>query len=220
MLLRAYYASAVIGWTLAMAASATLAQEPYAWNLPKGFPAPAVPSDNPMSAAKVELGRYLFYDVRLSSNGTQSCATCHRQERAFTDGLGQSIGSTGEIHPRGSMSLANVAYATTLTWANPTLTRLEDQALVPMYGDHPVELGLNRSDVWLTMFQRDAVYADLFAAAFPGSADPVTRDNLVKALATFERSIISVRTRRNALQQRVTVLFVVPRRSQFLQHEG
>ena len=56
---------------------------------------PAVPADNPMSVAKVELGRHLFYDLRLSGNGQQSCATCHQQEKAFTDGLTTSAGSTG-----------------------------------------------------------------------------------------------------------------------------
>ena len=58
----------------------------YVWNLPQHFPQPRVPATNPMSEAKAELGRYLFYDTRLSGNGTQSCATCHEQERAFTDG--------------------------------------------------------------------------------------------------------------------------------------
>jgi len=92
------------------------AQAGYDWRLPPGFPTPQVPADNPMSDAKVELGRHLFYDTRLSGSGTQSCATCHRQELAFTDGKGQGVGSTGQVHPRGSMSLANVAYAAVLTW--------------------------------------------------------------------------------------------------------
>ncbi len=60
----------------------------YSWNLPKGFPKPHVPADNPMTAAKVELGRHLFYDTRLSINRKDSCATCHKQELAFTDGRG------------------------------------------------------------------------------------------------------------------------------------
>jgi len=68
-----------------------------------------------MSPAKVELGRYLFYDTRLSGNGTQSCASCHKQEKAFTGGRARSVGSTGEEYPRGSMRLVNVAYAQVLT---------------------------------------------------------------------------------------------------------
>src|ERR1700678_619222 len=70
------------------------------WDLPKGFPKPYVPPDNPMTAAKVELGRYLFYDTRMSVNGKSACATCHKQELAFTDGRVASVGTTGERHPR------------------------------------------------------------------------------------------------------------------------
>ncbi len=119
----------------------------YRWNLPPGVPPPRVPADAQMTAAGVELGRYLFYDTRLSGNGTQSCATCHRQALAFTDGRPRSVGSTGDRHPRSSMSLANVAYRDALTWANPTLRSLEEQALVPMLGTDPVELGLAGHEV-------------------------------------------------------------------------
>src|SRR5262245_62888794 len=96
--------------------TAVLAASGYVWSLPTRFPTPRVPTDNPMSDAKAALGRFLFYDTRLSGNGTQSCATCHEQARAFTDGRAQALGSTGEQHPRGSMSLVNVAYAAALTW--------------------------------------------------------------------------------------------------------
>ncbi|MBL8944509.1 MAG: hypothetical protein JNK45_15225, partial [Myxococcales bacterium] len=106
--------------------------EPWVWDLPPGFPEPYVPADNPMSAAKVELGRHLFYDTRLSADGTYACATCHRQELAFTDGLPRAEGVTGELHPRGSMSLVNIAYASSLAWANPTSIDLEEQAKGPM----------------------------------------------------------------------------------------
>ncbi len=93
-----------------------------------------VPADNPMSAAKVELGRYLFYDKRISVNGKESCGSCHRQELAFTDGRARAEGTTGQLHPRSSMSLVNVAYVPLLTWANPTLDSLEEQALDPDAG--------------------------------------------------------------------------------------
>ena len=74
------------------------------WRLPPGFPAPAVPADNPMSAAKVELGRALFYDQRLSFNGAISCASCHSQPLGFSDGHAHAIGALGEAHPRSSMA--------------------------------------------------------------------------------------------------------------------
>jgi cytochrome c peroxidase len=163
----------------------------YVWNLPKGFPEPRVPADNPMTAAKVELGRHLFYDSRLSVNGKASCATCHKQELAFTDGLAASVGATGEAHPRGSMSLVNVAFSAALTWTDPSLTKLEDQALVPMYGEHPLELGLRLTDDFAARLRALPVYVELFHRAFPESRDPFTRENAVYAIASFERSIIS-----------------------------
>jgi cytochrome c peroxidase len=185
----------VAGLAIALAATVPMpAQDAYDWNLPIGFPAPSVPQDNPMSEAKVQLGRHLFYDTRLSGNGTQSCGSCHEQARAFTDGRARSVGSTGQLHPRGSMSLVNVAYAAVLTWANHRQTRLEDQMFVPMYGEHPIELGLNVSDTWLDAFERDQQYRRMFAAAFPRQPGPVSRENLVKAIASFERAIMSARS--------------------------
>jgi cytochrome c peroxidase len=128
---------------LALAAVAALAIEgAYQWKLPAWAPRPLMPADNPMSNAKVELGRVLFHDKRLSVNGSFSCATCHQQSRAFTDGLPVAVGATGEKHPRNSMSLTNAAYNPVLTWADPLQHALESQALVPMFGTGPVEMGL------------------------------------------------------------------------------
>lgn len=183
---RVLFAAALAAWL----GSAALAQGGYSWTLPSGVPAPPVPAYNAMSDGKIELGRHLFYDTRLSGNGTQSCASCHDQARAFTDGKGRGVGSTGEVHPRGSMSLVNIAYAPALTWANPALSRLEEQALVPMYGNHPIELGLDRSDGWIAVIGADPVYQRLFAAA--GAA--VTRGHITNAIAAFERSIVSMRS--------------------------
>jgi cytochrome c peroxidase len=166
----------------------------YSWNLPKGFPKPHVPADNPMTAAKVELGRYLFYDARMSVNGKASCATCHKQELAFTDGRAVSAGTTGQLHSRSAMSLVNVAYSAALTWSDPQMKNLEDQALVPMFGDHPVELGLREGGGFLPMLRSDARYQALFERAFPADDDRFTMKNATKALASFERSIISARS--------------------------
>jgi cytochrome c peroxidase len=147
-----------------------------------------------MTAAKVELGRYLFYDKRMSVNGKESCATCHRQELAFTDGRAHAEGATGQLHPRSSMSLVNVAYAPLLTWAHPTLGSLEEQALVPMLGEDPIELGLEgREQEFLKTVGQDPTYARLFPQAFPGNGQ-ITLQNVTKAIAAFERSIVSVRS--------------------------
>jgi cytochrome c peroxidase len=165
------------------------AQIPYQWDLPAGFPKPRVPIDNPMTAAKVELGRHLFYDVRMSGNGTQSCATCHIQSLAFTDGKARAEGSTGERHPRGSMSLVNIAYAPTFTWRDQGFHTLEEQARVPMFGEHPIELGMDPAgEKFLAIVRADPGYQKLFGA------DPITVDNIIRALACFERSIVSARS--------------------------
>ncbi|MDY7227532.1 methanobactin export MATE transporter MbnM [Hyalangium rubrum] len=181
------------GWLLLLcAACGDSGPEPYVWNLPPGFPEPAVPEDNPMSTAKVELGRHLFYDTRLSANGTQSCASCHRQDKAFTDTLPTAVGSTGEHHRRNSMSLGNVAYAASLTWANPVVPDLEAQALVPLFGEHPVELGLaGQEEVLLQRLAEDAHYPKRFAEAFPEEKQPLTMASVVRALASFERTLLS-----------------------------
>jgi cytochrome c peroxidase len=165
------------------------------WGLPKEIPSPAVPLDNPMNPSKVELGRHLFYDSRLSVNGKQSCGSCHRQELAFTDGKARAEGTTGVTHPRGTMSLANVAYTPLLTWANPTIQTLEDQIPIPMFGVDPVEMGMaGREAQLLTTVRGDSVYQALFPPAFPGQAELYTIKNLIKAIAAFERTIISVRS--------------------------
>jgi cytochrome c peroxidase len=108
------------------------------WNVPQGFPKPTAPANNRMSAATVELGQYLFYDQRMSVNGKESCARCHWQELAFTDGRARATGTTGQGHPRNSMRLVNVAYAPVLAWPNPRLESLEEQALGPMLSVEPI----------------------------------------------------------------------------------
>jgi cytochrome c peroxidase len=166
----------------------------YVWHLPKGFPEPRVPADNPMTEAKVELGRYLFYDKRMSVNRQSSCATCHKQELAFTDGRPQAIGATGEKHPRSAMSLVNVAYGTVLTWSNPGAKALEQQALLPMFAEVPIELGMRPGDAFLPAVRSDPQYQRLFKNAFPDTDEPYTILNVSKAIACFERSIISARS--------------------------
>ena len=160
--------------------------------VPSHFPQPPIPSDAPVTAERVELGRHLFYDQRLSRSGHMSCATCHVQAHAFTDGRPRAIGDTGVAHPRSSMSLANVVYNSKLTWANPLFERLEAQLRVPMFGEDPIEMGLNgREGEVVALLRREAVYATQFPIAFPADADAFTVANLGRAIATFERTLIS-----------------------------
>jgi cytochrome c peroxidase len=105
------------------------------------------------------------------------------------------VGVTGEVHPRGSMGLANIAYSPVLTWANPTQRRLETQALVPMFGEEPVELGLSGAEAMLlARLAEDPKYQSMFATAFPGEANPITLANLTRALASFQRTLLSGRS--------------------------
>jgi cytochrome c peroxidase len=197
-------AASVLGTTLALyclgagiarAADQHPPASDYQWVLPRGFPPPAVPADNPMTAEKVSLGRLLFYEPRLSVTGRHACATCHAQSLAFTDGKARAVGATGELHPRAAMSLANVAYNPVYTWTDAGFASLEAQAMQPLLNRHPIEMGLaGREAVVLAELESNARYGAAFARAFPGEADPVTLQNLARALASFERTLISGRS--------------------------
>lgn len=164
----------------------------YVWRIEANLPLPAVPVDNPMSDVKVELGRRLFYDTRLSVNNTMSCASCHVQAIAFTDAKPQSVGATGQVHPRSSMSLVNTAYASRLTWANSLLDQLEHQALTPMFGDNPVEMGMAGKEKLIAQLLRsDSLYAEMLPSAFPADEDPYSVLNVIRSIASFVRTIVS-----------------------------
>ncbi|HNI96370.1 MAG TPA: di-heme enzyme [Leptospiraceae bacterium] len=162
----------------------------YNWNLPAGFPVPSVPAENPMTDAKVKLGRFLFYEKKLSGNETQSCGSCHLQSIAFADGKPVGVGSTGQSHTRNAQHLSNAAYHTRITWSNNTLKTLEAQARVPMFGISPVELGLS-GDAYLTKLKSDSRYKELFAAAFGAGDDAYSEQNVRFSIASFIRSMIS-----------------------------
>lgn len=164
----------------------------FTWNLPAGVAPPPVPLTNAMSAAKVELGRRLFYDTRLSGNGAFACSSCHRQEFGFADAKNIPVGTTGEAHTRNSMGLANVAYQRTFGWAGPATLSLETQALIPELGDLPVELGLKgREADLIARLRAEPVYQTFFPKSFPGDADPFTLVNVNRAIAAFQRTLLS-----------------------------
>ncbi len=171
----------------------TAAQEDFTWNLPSHIPLPIIDPENPMSEAKFQLGRHLFYDERLSGNASMSCSSCHQQEKAFSDGRVLAIGSTGQTHPRNSQSLSNVAYNATLTWANSVLITVEKQVFVPLFSETPIEHGLTREnwpDVVLKL-KLEARYTDLFKMAYPEDSDHFTEAQITKALAVFVRGLTS-----------------------------
>lgn len=166
-------------------------EEPWEWELPAGFPTPRVPEFNPMTVAKVELGEVLFFDERLSRDQNFSCASCHRPELAFTDGKPRAVGSTGEVHHRGTMSLVNAAYFRSFNWADPTTETLEEQVLVPLFGEDPVEMGLSLENLsWLERFREDPKMVALFSRAFPEYEEPIDVETIAMALASFQRSLV------------------------------
>ena len=162
------------------------------WHLPAGIALPAVPADNPMTAAKVELGRRLFYDADLSADGTISCATCHEQHRAFTEGNPTHPGVTGESGRRNVPGLANIAWLSPLTLADPSQKTLEAQVSVPILGTHPVEMGMKGREAEIaTRLGRDPCYRTMFARAFPKAGGRIDLANASKAIASFERTLVS-----------------------------
>lgn len=185
------------GQSEARSDTSSLRTEAYQWDLPQWAPEPIVPPDNPMSREKVELGRHLFYDKRLSSDASMSCATCHQQEKAFTDGKARSEGVDGTLGGRSAMSLVNAGYLPVLTWMNPNLNSLEIQSLIPIFGEHPVEMGMaGREELLFERLKAEPRYRKLFTEAFPnestrGDESLYSLSTVTKALAAFQRSLVS-----------------------------
>lgn len=167
------------------------------WRLPDYVPAPRVPADNPMSAAKVELGRRLFYDKRLSGDASIACASCHVQALAFSDGRALSPGAQGALTHRNAPTVINAAWHATYTWANPALVSLERQMEVPLFGDDPVEMGVTDANkpAVLARLAAEPLYPPLFKAAFPDEPAPLSLGAAIKAISAFQRSLTSFDSR-------------------------
>src|SRR5215212_3993747 len=157
---------------------------------PKSIPAPP---DNPVTPEKAELGRSLFDDVRLSGTGEIACATCHDPTLSFSDGVARRPGHEGELLPRRTPPLWNLAWGRTFFWDGRAPT-LEAQVSGPI--ESPREM---RGDIAKAAAEMhaDPASARRFAAAFPD--DPrVNEANIRAALATFERTLVSPETRFDA----------------------
>lgn len=169
------------------------ASNAYVWNLPPWASPPPDPPGNPTTTAKVALGRRLFYDGKLAADGMRSCASCHQQDRGFSDASPFSWGVTGQLTARNTMPLANVGYFPTLTWTNPGVRSLELQARSPMLGTRPVEMGMSgREDQLLEDLSSNRLYPTLFRDAFPNANGRITLDLVTAALAAFERTLVSM----------------------------
>jgi cytochrome c peroxidase len=154
-------------------------------NLP---PIPPTPS-NPMTLEGIELGRFLFYDPILSRDSTISCGSCHRQELAFTDGLAKSIGIDGRVGKRSAMSLVNLAWADNGLFWDGRVKTLEQQSLHPI--EDPLEMDETLPNV-IKKLRQHPDYQVKFRKAFGiTNSSEINEDLLSKALAQFQRSIIS-----------------------------
>ncbi|MBD2704974.1 cytochrome-c peroxidase [Spirosoma sp. BT702] len=163
---------------------------PYTLQYPASFGGRfTIPADNPTTQEGVYLGRLLFYEPLLSSTKTISCASCHQQARAFTDGLALSVGVTGKTTQRNSMSLTNLLWVRQLFWDGRS-NSLEEQALVPL--GHADEMG-SKPNTAAKALQKTTLYPALFRLVF--GSDTITDVRIGKALAQFERTLISANSR-------------------------
>jgi len=159
--------------------------EPYQLQYPAYFGERfTIPEDNPMTKGGVYLGRKLFYEPRLSKGNQFSCANCHQQQLAFADATSFSMGIDG-LTKRNALSLANLLWVRNFFW-DGRVSSLEAQAVIPMTDPH--EMGQPLS-VSVEKLKKIPEYAQLFDCAF-GSGE-ISEDKIVKAIAQFERTLIS-----------------------------
>lgn len=156
--------------------------------------APPHPANNPPTPIKIELGRRLFYDADLSWDGAMSCATCHEQKHGFADPNKTRPGFDGTPGERNIQTLANVGWFSSLTWGGPQVDTLEHQALIPIEGFVPVEMGFGGKPEG-ALAQRLAdqpCYPELFRAAFPERDGVIDMHTITLALAAFQRTLVSL----------------------------
>jgi cytochrome c peroxidase len=154
-------------------------------NLPLGLVESTWPAENPYSAAKMELGRVLYYDKRLSADDTVACADCHNPEFGFTDGKAVSTGIRGQKGGRSAPTVINRVYSVEQFWDGRAAT-LEEQAKGPIA--NPIEMG-NTHEAVVARLKSIKGYAPLFKQAF--GSEEITIDLVAMAIATFERTIVS-----------------------------
>ena len=164
--------------------------EPVPWPEIKGYEEMKIPADNPMSVAKVELGKQLYYDTRLSGDGSRSCYSCHLKERGLTDGQPTATGAYGVKLPRSSPTLWNIGYHAEFYWDGRSKS-LEAQAKAAWSGANMGASGKDghpSMEEICTRLNTLPGYRQQFQAVFAQDATP---DNVVKAIAAFERTLVA-----------------------------
>lgn len=163
--------------------------QPYTLEIPFWLGEMPIPPDNPMLVEGVALGRRLFYDPILSRDSTQSCASCHAPSASFTDNLAVSVGVDGVAGTRSSMSLLNIGFMQNGLFWDGRIQTLEEQALLPV--EDPIEL----HESWPSVMEKlrtHPEYPKLFRQAFDiADRDEMTKELAAKAIAQFERTLVS-----------------------------
>jgi cytochrome c peroxidase len=153
------------------------------------YPEMVIPADNPLTKQGIALGRMLFYDPILAKDSSMSCASCHRQEFAFSEDRPFSVGIDGKSGRRSSMSLVDIGYANHGVFWDGRSKTLESQALLPV--EDPIELHHTWPEL-ITKLQKHPIYPEHFRKAFGISSKvEITKELAAKAIAQFERTILS-----------------------------
>jgi len=175
-----------VGLILAVGA---YAEEAESSSPPLGLPPLMIPADNPQTPEKIALGKKLFDDKRFSTTGEVACASCHEAEKAFTDSpLSVSEGIAKLTGTRNAPTVINSAYLETQFWDGRSPS-LEDQAQHPFV--NPVEMGLKNHEPILKIARTDPEYVKAFKQVFGKSGEKITMDEVTKAIAAFERTVIA-----------------------------
>jgi cytochrome c peroxidase len=145
-----------------------------------------------IDSTKAQLGRYLFYDTRLSANNTKSCATCHAPELAFSDGYRRSTGIYGDNTQHNAPSLLNLNTYTAMNWATPHLQTIAQQVVRPLLDTIPLEMGAHGNEQRIyARLATDSVYATLFPKAYPNTTQAVHFDHIVESISQFVATLQS-----------------------------
>ncbi len=181
----------LIGFSLGLKGTGSSVPQKFQIRIPLGIPADLweamIPADNPMTEAKVALGRDLYFDKRLSVDNTVSCATCHDPRFAFTDGKPVSEGVGGKKGARNAPTVLNAMFNEEQFWDGRAKT-LEEQVLQPLI--NPVEMAMPSHEAVVAKVRGIPEYARRFREVF-GGPNPVTIENIAKAIAAFERTLLS-----------------------------
>ena len=146
---------------------------------------PPIPADNTMTPEKIELGKMLFFEPRISASGVISCATCHNPALGWADRIPRAVGHGGQVGERNTPTVLNSGFLESQFWDGRE-PDLEGQALGPIQADVEMAMTLAEAIERLKEFE---IYHEHFGAAFPEDPDPINQENVALAIATFERRL-------------------------------